>query len=136
MALKFSAAKRALWNLAQERMISPVQKMRWVQWKNPGYPALLSGISALSRRTMISDDRHPTYALGPRMLESWLEKGFVTGCADSEQATARIEVWSYEPKLLGNNESVDPLSLYLSLRYSPDERVHQQLERLIEEVPW
>jgi len=60
----------------------------------------------------------------------------VIGCADSEQATARIEVWSYEPKLLGNNESVDPLSLYLSLRYSPDERVHQQLERLIEEVPW
>ena len=136
MALKFSAANRALWNLAQERMVSPVQKTRWVQWKNPGYPALLSGISALSRRTMISDDRLPTYALGPRMLESWLEKGFVTGCADSEEATASIEVWSYEPKLLGNDESVDPLSLYLSLRNSPDERVHQQLERLIEEVPW
>jgi len=136
IALKFFAANRALWNLAQERLISPVQKARWVQWKKPGYPALLSGISALSRRTMISDDRLPTYALGPRMLESWLEKGFVTGCADSEQATASIEVWSYEPKLLGNNESVDPLSLYLSLRYSADERVHQQLERLIEEVPW
>jgi DNA-binding MarR family transcriptional regulator len=136
IALKFSAADRALWNLAQERLISPVQKTRWVQWKKPGYPALLSGISALSRRTMIADDRLPTYALGPRMLESWLEKGAVTGCADSEQATASIEVWSYEPKLLGNNESVDPLSLYLSLRYSPDERVHQQLERLIEEAPW
>ncbi len=136
IALKFSAAKRALWNLAQERLISPVQKTRWVQWKKPGYPALFSGISALSRRTMIADDRLPTYALGPRMLESWLEKGTVTGCADSEEATASIEVWSYEPKLLGNNESVDPLSLYLSLRYSPDERVHQQLERLIEEAPW
>lgn len=136
VALKFSAANRALWNLAQERLISPVQKTRWVQWKKPGYPALLSGISALSRRTMIADDRLPTYALGPRMLESWLEKGTVTGCADSEQATASIEVWSYEPKLLGNNESVDPLSLYLSLRYSPDERVHQQLERLIEEALW
>jgi len=136
IALKFSAANRALWNLARERLISPVQKTRWVQWKKPGYPALLSGISALSRRTMIADDRLPTYALGPRMLESWLEKGFVTGCPDSEQATASIEAWSYEPKLLGNNESVDPLSLYLSLRHSPDERVHQQLERLIEEAPW
>lgn len=136
MTLKFPAASRALWDLAQDRLTSPVKKMRWVQWKTPGYPALLAGISALSRRTMLADDRLPTYALGPKMLESWLERGTLTGCPDEEQATARIEVWSYEPKLLGDNESVDPLSLYLSLRYSADERVQQQLERLMEEVKW
>ena len=136
MALKFSAANRALWDLAQGRLTSPVKKTRWVQWKTPGYPALLSGISALSRRTMLADDRLPTYALGPKMLESWLERGTLTGCPDAEQATAKIEVWSYEPKLLGDNEVVDPLSLYLSLRYNADERVQQQLERLIEEVQW
>jgi len=136
MALKFSAANRALWNLAQDRLTSPVKKTRWVQWKTPGYPALLSGISALSRRTMLAADRLPTYALGPKMLESWLERGTLTGCPDAEQATAKIEVWSYEPKLLGDNEVVDPLSLYLSLRYNADERVHQQLERLIEEIKW
>jgi hypothetical protein len=120
MTLKFPAASRALWDLAQDRLTSPVKKMRWVQWKTPGYPALLAGISALSRRTMLADDRLPTYALGPKMLESWLERGTLTGCPDEEQATARIEVWSYEPKLIGDNESVDPLSLYLSLRYSAD----------------
>lgn len=136
MALKFSAANRALWNLAQNRLTSPVKKTRWVHWKTPGYPALLSGISALSRRTMLADDRVPTYALGPKMLESWLERGTLTGCPDAEQATAKIEVWSYEPKLLGDNEAVDPLSLYLSLRYNADERVQQQLEQLIEEVQW
>jgi hypothetical protein len=136
MALKFSAANRALWDLAQGRLTSPVKKTRWVQWKTPGYPALLSGISALSRRTMLAADRLPTYALGPKMLESWLERGTLTGCPDAEQATAKIEVWSYEPKLLGDNEVVDPLSLYLSLRYNADERVQQQLERLIEEVQW
>jgi len=136
MALKFSGAKRALWDLAQDRLTSPVKKMRWVQWSTPGYPALLSGMSALSRRTMLADDRLPTYALGPKMLESWLERGTLTGCPDAEQATAKIEVWSYEPKYLGDNESVDPLSLYLSLRYNADERVQQQLERLMEEVQW
>ena len=85
---------------------------------------------------MLAADRLPTYALGPKMLESWLERGTLTGCPDAEQATAKIEVWSYEPKLLGDNEVVDPLSLYLSLRYNADERVQQQLERLIEEVQW
>jgi DNA-binding MarR family transcriptional regulator len=143
MALKFSAANRDLWNLAQNRLTSPVKKVRWVQWKTPGYPALLagdsamlSGISALSRRTMLAADRLPTYALGPKMLESWLEQGTMIGCPDAEQANAKIEVWAYEPKLLGDNEAVDPLSLYLSLRYNADERVHQQLEKLIEEIKW
>ncbi len=135
-ALKFPAANRALWDLAQDRLASPVKKTRWVQWKTPGYPALLSGISALSRRTMLADDRLPTCALGPKMLESWLERGTLTGCPDADHATAKIEVWSYEPKLLGDNEAVDPLSLYLSLRCNADERVQQQLERLIEEVRW
>jgi DNA-binding MarR family transcriptional regulator len=136
MALRFTAERRALWDLAQANLSSPIRKIRWVQWKPSGYPALFAGISALSRRTQIADDRIPTYALGPRMLEAWLERGTVTGCPDAEQASARIEVWSYEPKYLGDNESVDPLSLYLSLRYSGDERVQQQLERLIEEVTW
>ena len=136
MTLKFPASNRALWDLAQVRLTSPVKKTRWVQWKSPGSPALLSGISALSRRTMLAADRLPTYALGPKMLESWLEHGTLTGCPDAEQATAKIEVWSYEPKLIGDNESVDPLSLYLSLRYSADERVQQQLERLMEDFKW
>ncbi|MDD5198402.1 MAG: hypothetical protein PHC88_01240 [Terrimicrobiaceae bacterium] len=136
LSLKFPAGKRSLWENSQERLTSPVKKTRWVQWKTPGYPALLAGISALSRRTMIADDPLPTYALGPRMLESWLEKGVLTGRPDAEEASAQIEVWSYEPKLLGDNECVDSLSLYLSLRYSADERVQQQRERLLEEVAW
>ena len=136
IALKFSAEKRALWELAQSKLKSPVTKTRWVHWKEPGYPALLAGISALSRSTMLADERLPIYALGPKMLESWLENGTLIGCPDAEQATAQIEVWSYEPKILGDNERVDTLSLYLSLRDSPDERIQQQLETLIREFPW
>jgi len=137
IALKFPAENRALWNLARDRMVSPVKKTRWVRWtREPGYPALLSGISALSRHTALADDRLPTYAFGPRMFESYLEQGILIGCRDSDEATAKMEVWSYEPKLLASHGTVDPLSLYLSLRYDADERVQQQLERLMEVVPW
>ena len=136
MIFKFPSSKRDLWSKALPYMRSPVQKTRWVQWKTPGYPALLAGLSALSRSTMLADDRIPTYAFGPKMLELWLERGALTCCPDAEQATAKIEVWSYEPKLLGDNEAVDPLSLYLSLRNSADERIQQQIELLLETVPW
>jgi hypothetical protein len=93
-------------------------------------------MSALSRRTMIADDRLPTYALPLAIFQDFLEKGACVGSRDAENATARIEIWSYDPHLLSKDPIVDPLSLYLSLRNSADERVQQQLEQLIAEVKW
>ncbi len=131
--LGFKAKGRGLWEVSKPMLVSPVKKAIWVRWPSPGYPALLAGISALSKRTAIADDRLPTYALPNPLFHQFLEKGLMAGCLDAEEANAKIEVWSYDPKLL-SDEVVDPFSLYLSLRYSADERVQQQIERLIEEV--
>jgi len=85
---------------------------------------------------MIADDRLPTYALPVAAFQDFLEKGVCVGSRDAENATAKIEVWSCNPRLLADGHTVDPLSLYLSLRNSPDERVQQQLEQLVEQVRW
>lgn len=136
LVLEFTAAGQPLWEQVQPQLTSPVKKTRWVRWDKPVTPALLAGMSALSRRTMIAADRVPTYALPLAEFQDFLERGVCTGCRDAEKATARIEVWSYPPERLGDNEMVDPLSLYLSLRDSQDERIQQQLEQLIAEVKW
>jgi DNA-binding MarR family transcriptional regulator len=136
LVLEFMAAGRPLWEQVQPQLSSPVKKTRWVRWDGPVAPALLAGMSALSRRTMIAADRLPTYALPLAEFQDFLERGISTSCRDAEQATAQIEIWSYPPARLGDNEMVDPLSLYLSLRDSQDERVQQQLEQLIAEVKW
>jgi len=136
LVLDFTATGRALWGQVKPQLTSPVKKTRWVQWAKPAHPALLAGMSALSLRTMIAADRLPTYALPLAVFQDFLERGVCMGCHDAEHATARIEVWSYPPERLGDDRMVDPLSLYLSLRDSQDERVQQQLEQLIAEVKW
>ena len=136
MVLDFMTSGRSLWKQGEPQRASPVKKTRWVHWEKPGDPALHAGMSALSLRTMVGDDRLPTYALPFALYQDLLEKGVCAGCRDADTATARMEVWSYDPRTLGDNQSVDALSLYLSLRYSADERVQQQLEKLIEEVKW
>ncbi len=134
--LDFLATGRALWDRVKPQLNSPVKKTQWGRWEKPEHPALLAGMSALSRRTMIADDRLPTYAMTLAVFQDFLERGVCAGCRDAETANVRIEVWSYNPRLLGDDQMVDPLSLYLSLRGSGDERVQQQLERIIEEVKW
>jgi len=138
IVLDFPAASHALWKQVVPRLASPVKKSRWVRWDQPVPSALLAGMSALSRRSMINDDRLPTYALTHKAFNDSLEIGGCAGCRDAETASAKIEVWSYAPHSLcdGLPTTVDALSLYLSLRDSADERVQQQLEQLLEAFPW
>jgi DNA-binding MarR family transcriptional regulator len=136
MFLDFKATGRVLWEQVKPQLSSPVKKTRWVQWAKPAEPALLAGMSALSLRTMIAADRLPTYALPLAVFQDFLGRGLYADCHDAENATAKIEVWSYNPHLLGDDRMVDPLSLYLSLRKLSDERVQQQLEQLMREIKW
>lgn len=156
--LKFLLQGHDLWQKALPVLASPVFKTHWIRWEEPGYPAIPAGITALSRRTMLADDPLPTFALDARTFRSNLETGLYRGCRGPEEANIRMEAWRYNPLLLAGKtrdawspklesmglprlpiskpSTVDPLSLYLSLRDEPDERVQQQLENLIQTAGW
>ena len=136
ITLAFKAHGRQLWERVQPLLSSPVKKAHWLRWEQPGAPALAAGLTALSHRTDISDDRLPTYALHSATFQANLERGLYRGYQGPEEANLRMESWSYNPQLFGDEKRVDPLSLYLSLRDSPDDRIQQQLERLIDQISW
>lgn len=136
MILRFRHRGNALWRQAEPLLSSPVKKVHWVQWAEPAYPAIAAGLTALSSRTLIEDDRLPTFALFHSTYLANLERGLFHGAPGAAEASAQIESWSYNPLLLGDSKTVDPLSLYLSLRDSADDRVHQELAQLIGEVSW
>jgi hypothetical protein len=131
VSIEFTAGGRPLWNLCAPLFSSPVRKTHWVDWKQPGQPALKSGFTALSRSTLIEDDAIPTWAMSREAFRELGMKGTFHTVGGPEAASARIEEWSYEPALLGDGSTVDPLSLVLSLRHHTDERVQQQLESLL-----
>jgi len=70
------------------------------------------------------------------VFDSLIEQGMLTSLPDSDTAQARIELWSYDPRLLSAAETVDPLSLYLAMRSTEDERAEQALEQLLEGITW
>ncbi len=46
------------------------------------------------------------------------------------------QLWHYNPALVSNSETVDPLSLTLSLGDEADERVQKALDELRRKFPW
>lgn len=136
VVLEFHERGPGLWAQAQPLLSPPIRKTHWIRWNSISYPALRAGLTALSDHTMIEDDHLPTYALPEETYRANLEKGVFHGCPGPAEADLQLEAWKYNPLLLGDDRRVDPLSLYLSLRDSADERVQQALETLIEEVNW
>ena len=71
-----------------------------------------------------------------RGIRQGLEQGQLNGCVDRYEANAEVEVWRYDPALLADGPDVDPLSLFLSLRNSPDERVQAELDDMMKGLSW
>lgn len=127
---------QGLWEAVQAQLQSPVRKVRVVCAQDGEKIGPLAGTSALARYTMLAPPRTESRAI---LAASWKN----LAAADTlRPATAfddeRIEVqtWTYDPRILARNGVIDPLSLYLSVRGSPDERVAQAAEELLETFEW
>jgi DNA-binding MarR family transcriptional regulator len=136
--LRFPNDKRGLWERALPFLRDPVVRRRHVDLvERNGIAILAAGISALSLHSMLSDDQECTYAMSSAAFKAGVEGGKIAEYPGRIEGSVLVEQWRYAPALLSaNRESVDPLSLYLSLRESPDERVQGALNEMQEALQW
>lgn len=133
---------RELWETAQDRLRNPVLRRLTLLGESSSSSGdrFLAGVSALSRQTMLAEPHTPTFAVSRKTARE-LVAGNAVVARDwpsmvDEAGASAVEVWSYDPGPLSEGGIVDPLSLTLSLRDDPDERVQGALRRLLEELPW
>jgi hypothetical protein len=134
--IHFKGAASGLWESALPLLRSPVSKTLFVRWSYPVEGVKRAGISALAQRSQLAEDSVPVFAMPEKRIRMGLEHGQLTGCVDRYEANAEVEAWRYDPALLSDGPDVDPLSLFLSLRNSPDERVQAELADMMEALPW
>lgn len=86
-------------------------------------------------------DQIPTYAIKENVFRTVLMNGEAVVTPNHDDAVAKIELWSCEPgfiylqdEKLMMNRSVDKLSLFLSLKDDPSERVQGELKRMTEQL--
>jgi len=133
--------RHELWNnvLHRNLWINPVLKRVYVDEK-PGIALLQCNASALPEYSDMNPDRQEFYAIEKSVFYG-LQKSNALLNANENEGRYCLEVWKYNPEILvrGLNNIVpvvDPLSLYLSMKESKDERIEMALEQIIEKYLW
>jgi len=126
-----------IWEKARPLLRSPVRRTVWAQ--SDTLPAnrhwRLAGLSALASASMLAEPRQPVYALS---LSAWREalKSGTHEMPEPSDDAQELQLWNYDPALVPDRDTVDPLSLILSLQDSTDDRVLQALDELKAQLPW
>ncbi len=125
------------WEHARPMLRNPVKRRAWVlpPQKTRPRPLRLAGLSALARFSMLTEPQWPTYAVAQAEWKAATQAGFET-LPEPLPGACEWELWHYSPALVRDSDTVDPLSLTLSLQGNQDERVQLALDELKGRFPW
>lgn len=135
--LQAAHAPAEAWAHAKPFLRSPVKRRVWVgnDARAGQFQARLAGLSALAASSMLAEPPRPILAVSNAQWKVAQQSG-VRALPESHPSSSQWEVWTYTPTILGEQNTVDPLSLILSLQNQHDERVQQALESLRGQFPW
>lgn len=133
--LSMAYSPREIWERAMPLLRTPVQRTVWTSSQTrPELPLRVAGLSALARLSMLTEPRLPTFAVSRAAWQAL--KANIVELPEPMPGACEWQLWNYTPALQPDSDTVDPLSLMLSLRDSNDERVQSALDGLKEQLPW
>lgn len=118
--------RRLLWQAAQKRLRTPILKR--IRYANSLTNFPKAGCSALEAVSELAPSGEASVAMAQSDIGK-LDMDKIQKYSGTE-----IEIWRYDPCLLSRNGLVDPLSLYMSLKGSPDARIQIAIEGLLEKT--
>jgi len=140
--IRFRYERHELWNVAIEQnlLVNPVIKTVFVDEKPKDLFLLQSNASALPEYTDLNPSRQEYFAIEKNVFYG-LQKSKALVNPNEYEGRYALEVWKYNPltlvdELPNDRAVVDPLSLYLSVKDSRDERIEMALEQIIAKFIW
>ena len=125
--IKFLAKGRNLWEMVRKYMSSPVKDVKYCD-AIPAVKFQYSGISALASYSMIAPDEIPTIAV----YSGYFKDSDFEGLNEFD-GNVKVEIWRY-PEMNEETNTVDRLSLFLSLEDDPDPRVDKENRQMFDRI--
>jgi len=135
--LKMGRPPAETWEHAKPLLRSPVRRRVWAHPVPKLKPlhVRLAGLSALARYSMLTEPQWPIYALSPTQWKAATQAGMEI-LPEQQPGAYEWQQWHYNPALVPDVATVDPLSLTLSLQDDADDRVQLALGELRVHFPW
>jgi DNA-binding transcriptional ArsR family regulator len=140
--IRFRYERNELWNIAQQQnlLVNPVIKTVFVDEKPKDLFLLRCNASALPEYTDLNPSRQEYFAIEKTVFYGLQKSNALVNPNDYEGRYA-LELWKYNPltlveELPNDKTVVDPLSLYLSIKDSRDERIEMALDQILEKFIW
>jgi hypothetical protein len=96
----------------------------------------VAGLEALSMLSMLNPPTRPVRAISKKKIRD-LENYIVTNKDKiADMNLMELQIWDYDPMLLAKNNTVDLVSLAMSLGITTDERVEQAKEESMKGESW
>ena len=135
--LKLQSTRRDLWEKAKPHLRTPVLRTMWTYDQRivQVTGARWAGESALAHLTMLNEPRQQVVALTAEDEQRAKQAGIFFEPREIADGIA-VQVWRYEPGMQAKEKTVDPLSLWLSLRENRDDRIQMALDEIEEKFLW
>ena len=121
---------KTLFQKAGDKLLNPIKRTVYIPKELVGTELLESGYSALAEYSMLNKPNIKCYAT--ERISQW--KDVMTNSLQDSQVQVAVEMWRYNPQKLSTRNTVDELSLALSLRKDVDERVEAAVEEMLNEL--
>ena len=135
--LKLNGTRRELWEKAKPHLRTPVLRTMWTYDQRilQVTGVLWAGESALARQTMVNEPQQQVLAMTAEAAQRAKQAGIFFEPREIADGIA-VQVWRYEPGMQAKEKTVDPLSLWLSLRDNRDDRIQMALDAIEEKFLW
>lgn len=121
---------KTLFQEAGDKLLNPIKRTVYIPKKYVGTDLLESGYSALAEYSMLNEPNVRCYAA--ERISQW--KDFTTNSLQNSKVQMAVEMWRYNPRKLSTRNTVDELSLALTLREDADERVEEAVEEMLNKL--
>jgi DNA-binding MarR family transcriptional regulator len=134
--LELPSGRKELWEKSLPILKTPVKRQERIRRVDHPYLGIATGETALARYSMLAEPRMPQVAMSTAQWHELKRQNVRKGVYAGDPDAVEVQIWNYDPTLLANEDVVDRLSLYLSLRDTKDERVQTALAEMMEGVMW
>ena len=131
-----SATGRALFDKALPYLISPVKKEIILLPCEAFEKYPKAGETALSQITMLTPPKAEVAACGTHDSLANMKSLPKENLGFFKNNFVQLQVWKYDPQPLMQNNRIDTVSLYMSLKDSPNERVQACIKEMLEKEQW